>query len=573
MPYVGRVKVSNTDSKLDSVKKERDRYALMTFAWADLVFELDRFYNIEFAEGATEAFFGRSKNELKGSSFRDLVTPSDIPMVGGLFKTILRGGRLHDKKLRLLLGNFQPQWASMSAYCLGPSDSDNIFVALRKSSADELPSASLPHDEKSGLVDGHSFANLAAERLREIQDAGESAEVTLVSIPEMVSLQERLGDGGSDALLASVGDFLKANSVGGDTAAAVGDGRFSILRSSTTKVEDLVSQIEGLTQKFDPTGVGVQVESATMAMDNDTGISEEDLAKGLLYTMNKFRDSDGAGLNLKDLTANMSTLVGEAVAEVNSFKSLVEKGEFFVALQPIIHIQTGEIHHYEALCRFEKAAGESPFKLITFAEETGLIHDFDLAMAKKVVEWLGKFPRNSNKYRAAVNVSGYSIGKPSYVEALHKMLKENEWLVGKLMFEITESSRMSDLDSANNFIQSLRSKGYHVCLDDFGAGAASFQYLSVLDVDVVKLDGSAVKNAQKAKKGRAFLSALTELCKRMSVETIAEMVDTPETLEFCRDCGCNYVQGFLFGRPSKEVKDFHPLPQAGLFKKLTNLRY
>lgn len=543
----------------------------MTFAWADLAFELDRYFNIEFVEGPTEAFFARSKKELQGSSFRDLVMPSDIPLVGQIFKSILKAGRIHDKKLRLLLHTDQPQWVSMSAYCLG--EGSNIFLALRKSSADELPSANLPKDAQSGLVDGNSFSALAAERLRAIQEAGESAEVTLVSIPEITALQERLDQGASDALMQSVGDFLKTNSVGGDTAAKVGDGRFSIMHASGTKVEDLVSQIEGLTQKFDPSGVGVQVQSATMEMDAGAGISEEDLAKGLLYTMNKFRDSDGAGINLKDLTANMSTLVGQAVAEVNNFKQICEKGEFFVALQPIIHIATGEIHHYEALCRFDKTGVESPFKTITFAEETGLIHDFDFAMARKVVEWLGKFPRNSNKYRAAVNVSGYSIGKPTYVDALHKMLKENEWLVGKLMFEITESSRMSDLDSANNFIQALRTKGYHVCLDDFGAGAASFQYLSVLDVDVVKLDGSAVKNAMKAPKGRAFLSALTELCKRMSVETIAEMVDTPETLDFCRDCNCNYVQGFLFGKPSKEVKDFTPLPQGNLFKKLTNLRY
>ena len=563
--------MGSQDNKADLVKRERDRYAQMTFAWADLAFELDRFFNIEFVEGPTEAFFALSKKELQGSSFRDLVMPSDIPLVGQIFKSILKAGRIHDKKLRLLLHTGQPQWVSMSAYCLG--EDSNIFLALRKSSADELPSSSLPKDAQSGLVDGNSFSALAAERLRAIQEAGESAEVTLVSIPEITALQERLDAGANDALMQSVGDFLKTNSVGGDTAAKVGDGRFSIMHASGTKVEDLVSQIEGLTQKFDPTGVGVQVQSATMEMDGELGISEEDLAKGLLYTMNKFRDSDGAGLNIKDLTANMSTLVGQAVAEVNNFKQIVEKGDFFVALQPIIHIATGEIHHYEALCRFDKTGVESPFKTITFAEETGLIHDFDFAMAKKVVEWLGKFPRNSNKYRAAVNVSGYSIGKPTYVDALHKMLKENEWLVGKLMFEITESSRMSDLDSANNFIQALRSKGYHVCLDDFGAGAASFQYLSVLDVDVVKLDGSAVKNAMKAPKGRAFLSALTELCKRMSVETIAEMVDTPETLDFCRDCNCNYVQGFLFGRPSKEVKDFNPLPQANLFKKLTNLRY
>jgi EAL domain-containing protein (putative c-di-GMP-specific phosphodiesterase class I) len=131
---------------------------------------------------------------------------------------------------------------------------------------------------------------------------------------------------------------------------------------------------------------------------------------------------------------------------------------------------------------------------------------------------------------------------------------------------------MTDLESANNFIQTLRKRGYHICLDDFGAGAASFQYLSVLDVDVVKLDGSAIRNAQRAPKGRAFLSALTELCRRMTVETIAEMVDTIEALDFCRDCGCNYVQGYLFGKPSKEVKDFTPLPQSHLFRKVASFK-
>jgi len=556
----------------DKLKVERDRYVSMAFCWADLLFELDRFFNIEFVEGAAEAYFGRSAKDLRGSSFRDLLMPSDISMVGAILKGVLKPGRVHEKLIRLQLASGKPQWASMSAYCLNGTDA-NIYVALRKADAPPQLADDVEVDEETGLVDGANFAEVAAERMRQIQEAGEEAEVTLLSIPEIEALQGRLDADSGSALMASVGEFLKANSVGGDTAAKVGDGRFSILHGTNTKVEDLVSQIQDMTQKFDPTGEGVKVESATMEVSDSAGISEEDLAKGLLYTLNKFRDADGTGVSIKDIAANMSTLVGEAVTEVNNFKQLVEKGEFFVALQPIIHINTGEIHHYEALCRFEKSAGESPFKMITFAEETGLIHDFDYAMARKVVDWLGKFPRNSNKYRVAVNVSGYSIGQPSYVEALHKMLKENDWVKGKLMFEITESSRMSDLDAANNFIQSLRSKGYHVCLDDFGAGAASFQYLSVLDVDVVKLDGSAVKNAMKAQKGRAFLSALTELCKRMSVETIAEMVDTPETLEFCRDCGCNYVQGFLFGRPSKEVKDFNPLPQGGLFKKLTSLRY
>ncbi len=559
--------VNESLSKVDGLKAERDRYVSLAFCWADLLFEIDRSFNIVFVSGATQAFFGRSPESLIGSSFRDLIAPADIPMVGQALKKILKTGRIHEEVLRVVGPDAAILWVSMSAYCLDAANG-NLFIGLKKSSqAAKMASLSYPRDDKSGLFDSGSFAELAADRLKKIQAAGESAEVTLVSIPEMKELHERLDAQSSDALQRSVGEFLKANSMGGDSAAQVAEGRYSIMHAAGTRISDVVGQIEQLTRKADPSGQGLRVESATMTMDAGADISEEDLTKGLLYTLNKFRVADGEGVSLADLTTNMTSLVGEAVSEVNNFKHVVSSQEFYVALQPIVHINTGDIHHYEALVRFDAKPGESPFKTITFAEETGLIHEFDLAMAKKVIEWLTKFPRNNDKYRVAVNVSGFSIGKPVYVDALMKLLKANDWTQGKLMFEITESSRMSDLDAANNFIHTLRKQGYHVCLDDFGAGAASFQYLSVLDVDVVKLDGSAVKNAQKATKGRAFLSALTELCRRMNVETIAEMVDTPDTLEFCRDCGCNYVQGYLFGKPSREIKDFNPLPQITLFKK------
>ncbi|WP_158240587.1 EAL domain-containing protein [Telmatospirillum siberiense] len=558
--------------RLEALKAERDRYVSLAFSWADLLFELDRQFTVVFAAGATQAFFGRSPEALSGMGFRDLVVPADVPLVGQLLKQIRKTGRSQDDVIRIIGPQGKQLWVSLSAYCLDPQEG-NLFLGLRKSrEIDKATALSVPRDGKGGLYDGGSFAELAAGRLKKIQAAGENAQVTLVSIPAMKRLEERLDVQSSEKLTQSVGDLLKANSVGGDSAARVGIGQYSILHASSTKVDDMVRQIEVLTQRIDPSGMGAKVESATMTMGPEE-VSEEDLAKGLLYTLAKFREADTQGVSIKNLAANMSALVGEAIIEVNNFKSVVAQAKFYVALQPIIHINSGEVHHFEALCRFDAKPGESPFKTITFAEETGLIHEFDFAMARKVIDWLGKFPRNNDKYRVAVNVSGFSIGKAAYVESLMWLLKDNPWTQGKLMFEITESSRMSDLESANNFIQTLRGRGYHVCLDDFGAGAASFQYLSVLDVDVVKLDGSAVKNAQKAMKGRAFLSALTELCRRMNVETIAEMVDTEETLEFCRDCGCNYVQGYLFGKPSPDIKDFSPLPQGALFRKAANVKF
>lgn len=552
--------------RLEGLKADRDRYVSLAFCWADLLFELDRQFAVLFAAGATSAFFGRSGDALVGTSFRDLVAPADVPMLGQIMRQIAKTGRSQDNVIRMIGPQGNLIWVSLAAYCLDPVQG-HFFVGLRRSRPSEKADRlSRPEPGREGLYDSGSFAELAADRLKKIQSAGEQAHVTLLSIPTYKDLADRLTSRDSATLASSVSDFLKANSVGGDSAAKVGDGQFSILHAATTRIETVVGQIEALTRRVDPTGKGAAVESATLTMDA-ADISEADLSRGLLYALTKFRETDGSGLSIADLAANMSSLVEEAVTEVSRFRSVVSQASFYVALQPIIQIHTGDIHHYEALCRFNAKPGESPFKTITFAEETGLIHDFDLAMARKVIEWLGHYPRNNDKVRVAVNVSGFSIGRPAYIDSLMWLLKDNAWTRGKLMFEITESARMSDLQSANNFIQALRSRGYHVCLDDFGAGAASFQYLSVLDVDVVKLDGSAVKNAQRAPKGRAFLSALTELCRRMHVETIAEMVDTEETLLFCRECGCSYVQGFLFGKPSPDIADFSPLPQGGLFRR------
>lgn len=563
--------MSPSESKLDSIKAERDRYVSLAFTWADLLFELDRDFSIIFASGATRAFFGTSSDSLVGSPFRDLVAPPDAPKIGETLKKILNTGRVQEEFIRVIGPDKGWLYVAMSAYCLG-GDEDHLFVAMRKTSAAAARASMNDQRLENGLFDSAAFADIAANRIKNLRASGENADVTVVSLPAISDIQERIDETSQVNLEKAVGQMLQSYSVGGDTAAKIGNGVFSLLHATQTPITEIVRQVEEITRNMDPTGRGSKVETATVPMAEMAGVSEDDLVKGLGYMMTKFSDSVAAGVGLEDLATNMTSLISEAAGKVTQFKQIITQAEFYVALQPIIHIYTGDIHHYEALCRFDSKPGESPFKSITFAEETGLIHEFDIAMAKKVIDWIGKFPRNTNKYRVAVNVSGFSMSQTSYLDTLMQLLRDNAWTQGKLMFEITESSRMSDLEQANNFIQTLRKRGYHICLDDFGAGAASFQYLSVLDVDVVKLDGSAIKNAQRAPKGRAFLSALTELCRRMTVETIAEMVDSIEALDFCRDCGCNYVQGYLFGKPSREVKDFTPLPQSQLFRKIQSYK-
>lgn len=533
--------------------------------------ELDRSFRILFAAGAAEVFFGKKTGKLLGSSFLDLAFPSDAPLVNSILKSALKSGRGQEEVLRLVSARKKAIWFSMTAYCLHPGPNASVYVGLRMADAAPKKSASLRLQSGEESMNEETFAADVAKRMTQMRSIGESTEITMLSIPELESLKERMDASTGETLEQSVNELLRANSLGGDCATDIGEGKFAVLHERGKDCDDLTCHLEKLTQQFDPTGEGAKVHAATVSADPDEVISEEGLARGLIYVMQHFRESEGDPISLKNIAASMSDLVDDAKNRLDGFRTLVANGDFTVVLHPIIRSTTGEIHHFEALCRFGKDLLQSPFDTICFAEETGMIDLFDLAMAKKVVDWLRSLPMNSDRARVAVNVSGFSVGKPSYVSALFKLLEENSWTRGKMLFEITESSRMSDLDSANAFISALRKRGYPVCLDDFGAGAASFQYLSVLDVDVVKLDGSAIRNARKAPKGRAFLIALTELCRRMNVETVAEMVDTPEALAFCRDCGCDYVQGFLFGRPSPSIRDFIPLPQSSLFRRASSV--
>ena len=146
--------------------------------------------------------------------------------------------------------------------------------------------------------------------------------------------------------------------------------------------------------------------------------------------------------------------------------------------------------------------------------------------------------------------------------ALHKMLKPCDDIREELMFEVTESAKITDLDATNTVIQSIRGLGHHVCLDDFGAGAAAFQYLRALQVDYVKIDGIYVREALTKPNAPAFLRAMASLCKELGIETVGEFVETDEIAKFLVQVGVQFGQGYLFGKPGMGVAPTKATPKV-----------
>ena len=116
--------------------------------------------------------------------------------------------------------------------------------------------------------------------------------------------------------------------------------------------------------------------------------------------------------------------------------------------------------------------------------------------------------------------------------------------------EITETSALDDLDAADRRVQALRAAGIKVCLDDFGVGAASLDYLRKLQIDIIKIDGAFVRDIESDPKVRALAGHLVDLCRELKIDTVAEMVETEAQAEAVKALGVDYGQGWLFGRPA-----------------------
>ncbi len=146
--------------------------------------------------------------------------------------------------------------------------------------------------------------------------------MTLVDLPGFATFYETLSEDESQVLLNTVGTTLRANSLDGDSAGQLADGKYGLIHEKGLDVKALEAKIAEATRAFDPTGKGIDVQAGTLDLDL-AAINEEDLTKGLVYTINHFKEQAGAKFNVKEIAKNMNNLVKEAVNSLNGFRKMV----------------------------------------------------------------------------------------------------------------------------------------------------------------------------------------------------------------------------------------------------------
>lgn len=244
----------------------------------------------------------------------------------------------------------------------------------------------------------------------------------------------------------------------------------------------------------------------------------------------------------------------EAVAELDraalEIARAVREGEIVPWFQPIVELRNETVIGVEALARWRRPDGgfEQPSSFIPVAERTGLIVDLDLAVMRQAFAELARWQQVRPDFRLSVNLSGRHLDREHWLDQLLATTHELGVGPGTVDLELTETARPTDVERGWLQIDEIRSRGYAVWFDDFGAGYYDLQDLVRLSVDGIKIDRSFADQLDRPIND-AVVRALTSAAAQVGLKVTIEGIETARQAEIARDLGCDFAQGFYWSRP------------------------
>lgn len=519
------------------------------FAAADAFLEVDRAGAITYADGALEWLAGDRADALVGRKIGDCLDGRSRSLLDAAVENVARAGRLGPITLRFVDANGHDTLVEARGTALA-NYPDRVFLSFRSRSnlRRHLPDDKKTTNQSTGLIKAEDFNHITAALARAAQDGNETLNLSLFEIKGLGATLKQLDGGSAAAFLEKVTAQLCAVSLEGKTTARLSEQGFGVVHETDLVLDDVARAVEALDAKG-----GLRVRAATIDLGG-AELSEADHVKALVYTVGEFWN-DPAGFAIDNVAQGHESMLADTRARLATFRKVVSERQFDVLLQPIVKLDSGRIHHYEALARITaKGTVSAPQEFISFAENAGVVGDFDIAMCRKVIDRINRAGEHGKDLAIAVNVSGRSLMSDKFVSELIELIEKCGGNRDRLLFEITESTQIKDLDSVNRVLIELRKLGHRICLDDFGAGAAGYQYLRALDVDFVKIDGVYIREASATEDGRTLLRSMADLCRELGLETIGEFVETAAQARFLRDIGVTYAQGHFFGKPEAGIK-------------------
>ncbi|MDO5517756.1 MAG: EAL domain-containing protein [Clostridium sp.] len=244
-------------------------------------------------------------------------------------------------------------------------------------------------------------------------------------------------------------------------------------------------------------------------------------------------------------------IVKKDVEMEKKIRNAIKNEDFYLNFQPQFEIRTHKLRGFEALIRMKGEDGKvlSPGLFIPQAEKTDVIIEIDRLVLKNALKEFRKLIEFNDKLIVSVNVSVKHIQEKNFIQDVKNALKENDFPARNLEIEITEYLFITSLNRSAKILADLKELGIHIALDDFGTGYASLSYLNKLPIDTIKVDKSFIDQLHENGENNDFVEAIVSMGHTLKFKVISEGVEREDQLNILRNFNCDYVQGFVWGKP------------------------
>ncbi len=416
------------------------------------------------------------------------------------------------------------------------------------------------HDQLTALATRKEFERCLARSVARAKKNQRAYMLCYIDLNQFKVINNTCGYEGGDSLLRMVSQELLKASGSNDIVGRLGGNEFAVLSPVNDEndgfqcASKIKSTIDDIRFVWGDQSYTLSASCAMVIFDHTTdhvlellrGVESAcSLAKDKGYSEVQVYHSGDQQLEERDSVMSWVARINHAL-DNDQLKLRCQK------ITPIDDCDGMRKAHYEVLLTVIDESGEHlpPADFIKAAEEYSRMAAVDRWIITRVLGWMcdhADFIESIGGF--AINLSGHSLNDDSFLDFIFEKLVEYDVPRNKLVFEVTETTAVANLDDAADFISEMKEIGCRFSLDDFGAGQSSYAYLKMLPVDFIKIDGAFVKNIANDDVDYAMVKSITDMGHFLGKLIVAEYVRDQDVLDTVADIGVDYVQGFHFAKP------------------------